>query len=168
MLWALLAGFCLSGAEACSEQPALGPVIEAASTHLAAFERFERWAQRSIESDVRLRGLQALRETLFAPLRRDRTVAWAEVQSEDGRVLPYRTPLADTVLSFVPIETAALGRVMVAVCAACKQPGQTSDCVVIERPKARRATRVRMAFCKLEAEPQAIAAEPKPRARRLK
>ncbi|HET8937312.1 MAG TPA: hypothetical protein VFN67_27910 [Polyangiales bacterium] len=164
MLSTLLAGFCLSGAEACSEQPALGPVIDAASSHLATFERFERWAQRSVESDVRMRGVQALRETLFAPLRRDRSVLWAEVQSEDGRVLPYRTPFAGAELSFVPIETAALGRVLVAVCAECKQPGQ-SACVVIERSKARRATRVRMGFCKVDAEPQVSAAEGRRRSR---
>ena len=164
MLSTLLTGFCLSGTQACSEQPALGPVIDAASTHLATFERFERWAQRSVESDVRMRGVQALHETLFAPLRRDRTVAWAEVQAGDGKVLMYRTPLADAELSFVPIETAALGRVLVAVCEACKQPGQ-SECVVIERAKARRATRVRMGFCKLESEPQVSAAESRRRSR---
>lgn len=163
-----MAGSCLSAAAGCSEQPALAPVIDAASPHLATFERFERWAQRSIESDVRLRGLQALRETLFAPLRRDRTVVWAEVQATDGRVLPYRTPLADAALSFVPIETPALGRVLVAVCDACKQAAESSGCVVIERPKAKRATRVRMAFCKPVDEPQASAAEPKTRSKQLK
>ena len=158
MLLTLMVGSCLSGAAACSAQPALAPVIDAASPHFAAFERFERWAERSVESDVRMRGVQALRETLFAPLRRDRAVAWAEVRPQDGQVLQYRTPLAEAALSFVPIETAALGRVLVAV--------HSNNCVLIERPKDRRAAaRVRMAFCNPASEPQASAKKSRPRSR---
>jgi hypothetical protein len=140
-------------------------VVSAASGHFAAFERFERWALRSVTSDLRMRGLHALRETLFAPLRRARSVAWAEVQWDGGQSLQYRTPLADSALSFVPIEAEALGRVLVAVCEPCKQAGQTSDCVVIARPKEQRSTRVRMAFCKPVEEPQASVPKRKPRAK---
>lgn len=164
-----MASLCLSSTPGCSEQPALGSAVAAASAHLAAFERFERWAQRSVDSDVRLRGVQALRETLFAPLRRERSVAWAEVLWDGGQALQYRTPLAESALSFVPIEAPALGRVLVAVCEACKQPAQSTDCVVIARPQGeRRQARVRMAFCKPEQEPRASIQKSKPRPQRAK
>jgi hypothetical protein len=158
LLFALTVGICPS----CSEQRELRPAMAAASEHFAAFERFERWAVRSVRSDVRLQGKLALRETLFAPLRHNRVVAWADVHWESDQLLTYRDPIPDAQLTLVPIEAPSLGRVLVAVCEACKQAGQGSECVVIERPERQRPARVRMAFCKVEPEPQVSA--PKPRA----
>jgi hypothetical protein len=162
MLLALAAESCLVG---CSEQPALAPALTAASSHFAAFERFERWALRSVSSDVRLHGDGALRETLFAPLRRDREVLWADVQWDSDQVLAYRKPLADAELKFVPIEAPRLGRVMVALCEPCEGAGEGRECVVIERveKKKKRPARVRMAFCEapvLGAEAGSVAKPP--------
>lgn|GEM_PF-4420963 len=163
MLFALTVGTCPS----CSEQRAVGPTMAAASEYFAAFERFERWAVRSISSDVRLQGQLALRETLFAPLRHNRTVAWADVHWEPGQDLAYRKPIPDEQLPLVPIEAPSLGRVLVATCEACKQDAKSSDCVVIERPAKQRPARVRMAFCKVAPEPQVSAPKPKsPRAKK--
>jgi hypothetical protein len=122
--------------------------LDAASSHFVAFERFERWAERSVDSDVRLQGEQALRETVFAPLRRDREVVWADVQVDRRQVLAYRTPLADAALHFTPIEAPTLGRVQVAKCEACADAEHSRDCVVIARPAGRAPARVRMAFCR--------------------
>ena len=159
MLFALTVGTCAS----CSEQHAVGPTMAAAAQYLAAFERFERWAVRSISSDVRLQGQLALRETLFAPLRHNRAVAWADVHWEPAQDLAYRNPIADDQLPLVPIEAPSLGRVLVAVCEACEQEGHTSDCVVIERPARQRPARVRMAFCKVAPEPQVTPKQKSPR-----
>ena len=139
--------------------------MAAASQYFAAFERFERWALRSVSSDVRLQGQLALRETLFAPLRHNRAVAWADVHWEPNQELAYKKPIADEQLPLVPIEAPSLGRVLVAVCEACKQDGH-SDCVVIERPVRQRPARVRIAFCKVAPAPQVSA--PKPKAQRVK
>lgn len=157
MLFALTVGTCLG----CSERRELGPVMTAASEHFAVFERFERWAVRSAGSDIRLQGQLALRETMFAPLRHNRAVAWADVHWEPDQDLAYRTPVPDEQLQLVPIEAPSLGRVLVAPCEACKQEGHSKDCVVIERPPKQRPARVRMAFCKVEREPQASASKPK-------
>jgi hypothetical protein len=131
--------------------------MASASEHFAAFERFERWAVRSVSSDVRLQGQLALREILFAPLRHNRAVAWADVHWEPNQDLAYKAPIADAELQLVPIEAPTLGRVLVASCAGCNQDGQRDECVVIERPVKQRPARVRMAFCKVEREPQASA-----------
>ena len=146
MLVTLTAATCLSEAAACSEQAAVGSARNAAAGYFAAFERFERWAERSVSSDVRLQGEQALRETVFAPLRRDRDVLWAEVLVDERQVLAYRTPLPDAALKFTPIEAPTLGRVQVALCDACD--AKQGECVVIARPATRRFARVRMAFCR--------------------
>jgi hypothetical protein len=164
VLFALTVGTCPS----CSEQRAVGPTMAAASEYFAAFERFERWAVRSVGSDVRLQGQLALRETLFAPLRHNRTVAWADVHWEPGQELAFRTPIPDEQLPLVPIEAPSLGRVLVAACEACKQETKSNDCVVIERPAKQRPARVRMAFCKAAPEPQVSAPKPKPQTPRPK
>lgn len=142
--------------------------MAAASEYFAAFERFERWAVRSISSDVRLQGPLALRETLFAPLRHNRAVVWADVHWELSQTLAYRKPIPDEQLPLVPIEAPSLGRVLVAVCEACKEAGHSSDCVVIERPARQRPARIRMAFCKVAPEPQVSAPKPKPQPPRAK
>lgn len=142
--------------------------MAAASEHFAAFERFERWAVRSVSSDIRLQGQLALRETLFAPLRHNRSVAWADVHWQPNQDFAYRTPLPDEQLELVPIEAPSLGRVLVAHCEACQQEGHSKDCVVIERPPKQRPARVRMAFCKVAREPQANAPKPKPAQPRAK
>ena len=148
--------------------------MEAASEHLAAFERFERWAVRSARSDLRWQGQLALRETLFAPLRNNHAVAWAEVHWEPDQVLSYREPIPDEQLQLLPIEGAALGRLLVASCAACRPEAQAGDCVVIERPPKQRPARVRVAFCslartsELDAPPSSAPQRPrKPRAQTL-
>ena len=47
---------------------------------MAHFERFERWAHRTLSADGLRAGPGALSETLFAPMRRDRSVRgiWVE------------------------------------------------------------------------------------------
>ena len=165
MLFALTVGTCPS----CAEQRDIGPVMAAASEQFATFERFERWAVRSVRSDVRLQGQLALRETLFAPLRHNRAVAWADVHWEPNQDLAYRNPIPDAELTLVPIEAPSLGRVLVALCEACKQEGHSRDCVVIERPAKQRPARVRMAFCKVAPEPQVSTPKhkaPAPRAKK--
>ena len=152
MLVALAAGTCLSEAAACSERDTVGAVRDAAASHFAAFERFERWAERSVSSDVRLQGEQALRETVFAPLRGAREVVWAEVRVDARQVLTYRTPLADVELRFTPIEAPTLGRVQVALCPACASNKAERECVVIARAAGRRHAEVRIAFCSTEPE----------------
>lgn len=164
MLFALTVGTCPS----CSEQRAVGPTMAAAAEYFAAFERFERWAVRSVSSDVRLQGQLALRETLFAPVRYNRAVAWADVHWEPGQALAYRKPIPDEQLPLVPIEAPSLGRVLVATCEACRQEAKSSDCVVIERPAKQRPARVRMAFCKVAPEPQVSAPKSKPQPARSK
>jgi len=162
VLIALTVGTCSS----CSEQRAVGPTMAAASEYFAVFERFERWALRSVSSDIRLQGPLALRETLFAPLRHNRAVAWADVHFELNQELAYRQPIPDAQLPLVPIDAPSLGRVLVAACEACKQEGHTGDCVVIERPERQRPARVRMAFCRVAASPQV--STPKQKAPRSK
>jgi hypothetical protein len=171
MFVALAAGTCLSEV-ACSEHKAVDTALQAASGHFVAFERFERWAERSVGSDVRLQGEPALRETVFAPLRRDHDVVWADVQVDTRQVLSYRTPLADAALQFTPIEAPTLGRVQVALCEACADKEQRRECVVIARPAGRWPARVRMAFCRStqlqSPEPTiAEATAPKPAAAKL-
>jgi hypothetical protein len=152
----LTAGTSLSGVSSCADRPALAPAaFAAASNHFAAYARFERWALRSVDSDVRMDGEAALREMLFAPLRRDHAVAWAEVTSERNLALTYRTPLSDAALRFVPIDAPSLGRVQIATCETCKkQDGTARACVQIERPnEPTRRTHVRMAFCEPDSVP---------------
>jgi hypothetical protein len=155
----LLAATCLSTAAACSERQAVASARDAAASYFAEFERFERWAERSVSSDVRLQGEQALRETVFAPLRGEREVVWADVRVDERQVLAYRSPLADAALRFTPIEAPTLGRVLVALCPQCEGPHE-QKCVVIARSVGRRSARVRMAFCRssqLQAAPPEVA-----------
>ncbi|HEX4354249.1 MAG TPA: hypothetical protein VHZ95_15075 [Polyangiales bacterium] len=108
-------------------QNRIGDAVDASKRHFAAFARFESWAERVEQSDVALRGEAALRETMFAPVRSDRAVLWAEVRAEAGYPLQFPAPLALDDLTFVNVDGAELGPLRVAV---------SSDCRVLRRPHA--------------------------------
>jgi hypothetical protein len=139
---------------ACTRQPpALDLAVQAASTHLSAFHRFEVWADRVLHSDVALRGDQALREAAFAPLRGDDSIVWAELRDERGQLLVFGQTIETQTLGFLPISADELGTLQVA-----QNPCPTSHshekdnpqtCVVIMRPDARLGishAQLRMAF----------------------
>jgi len=98
----------------------------AASLHMTTFARFEGWAQRVARSDVALHGDQALHEAMFAPLRGEQSVLWAEVRDDTGKALQFQAPIALEALAFVKIDGAELGALRVAV---------SKDCRAASRPK---------------------------------
>jgi hypothetical protein len=137
---------------ACAREPtSLADASQAASSHLATFARFERWATRVERTDVQLRGEQALREATFAPLRADRSVLWAEVEANTGPALQFASPIDVQPLAFVQVDIPQLGRLKVATSDACRPAAPlhapSTPCVVIARESAgASSTSVRMAF----------------------
>lgn len=125
-MMALVLGFC----GACSGEASIADATRAATPHLGAFGRFERWAQRVATSDVRLRGAEALREATFAPLRSDAMVLWADLQSDPKTRSEFARPIQLGTLKFQHLEARELGALKVAVSPDCR-PGVR--CVVIER-----------------------------------
>jgi hypothetical protein len=157
-LAAALGGLSAAGS-GCSEKQGLGEVVAISGRHYSAFDHFEHWAARTLSSDVRLNGVAALREAVFAPLRRDRSVLWAEIHAEAGPKLQYKKPPSDLSLHFVPIDAPGLGRVEVALCEPCELPKKAKGtCVVIARPSDRARTHVRVAYCSV-AQPEAHASK---------
>jgi hypothetical protein len=148
--WTVL--WALALADACAREPAdLEGASRAASSHLATFARFERWAMRMEQTDVQLRGEQARREATFAPLRADRSVLWAEVNDGEHPTLQHAAPIDVAQLAFVSVDVPQLGRVMVAQSDTCHvadpKRSQTIPCVVIARASGTaKSTNVRMAF----------------------
>jgi hypothetical protein len=110
---------------------------DAAALHLAAFARFSSWAERVARSDVGLRGELALRETMFAPLRANRAVVWAEVRPDAGYPLQFPAPLLLDGLHFVSIDGGELGPLRVALSDACRVSGRqhapSGPCVIIAK-----------------------------------
>lgn len=164
MLLAALGAWAVqAGCGGCSDAPELAEVVEASADHFASFEHFERWTQRTLSSDVALRGAQALREAVFAPLRRDPSVLWAQVLPESGPALRYNDPAPDTgaALRFMHVTAPALGRVHVALCEPCQKqrPEPAATCVVIARPPRPGRAGVRVAFCNKLTAAQAHAAK---------
>ena len=60
-----------------------------ARPHLPAFVRFERWVHRALTAGLDFDGRGSLSEAVFAPIRRDWTVAgaWVEAARHPGRPL---------------------------------------------------------------------------------
>jgi hypothetical protein len=110
---------------------------DAAALHLAAFARFSSWTERVVRSDVGLRGELALRETMFAPLRANRAVVWAEVRADAGYPLQFPAPLLLDGLRFVNIDGGELGALRVALSDDCRvsgrQRGPSGPCVIIAK-----------------------------------
>jgi hypothetical protein len=124
---------------------------DAAAAHLPTFARFASWSERVVRSDVGLRGELALRETMFAPLRGNRAVVWAEVRAEAGYPLQFPAPLLLEGLHFVNIDGGQLGALRVALSSDCRVSGrrqpEAGPCVVIAKaPRAGGEAPLTMAF----------------------
>jgi hypothetical protein len=136
---ALLTVLCVVG---CGPR-GVADASEAAGAHLATFARFASWSERVARSDVGLRGELALRETMFAPLRGDRAVVWAEVRGEAGYPLQFPAPLLLEGLHFVNIDGGQLGALRVALSNDCPVSGrrqpEAGPCVVIAKAPSGRA-----------------------------
>ena len=134
---------------ACSGERPLADASRAAAPHFTTFARFERWAQRIGDSDVRLRGPDAVREATFAPLRSEPDVLWAELE-RDRRQMQLATPLPAASLHFVRIDAPEVGALKVAITEHCGAPGSRANaqrCVVLARdPGASHPSAIRIAF----------------------
>jgi hypothetical protein len=134
---ALLAVLCAVG---CGPS-CVADAADAAALHFATFARFASWSERVARSDVGLRGELALRETMFAPLRGDRAVVWAEVRGEAGDPLQFPAPLLLDGLHFVNIDGGKLGPLRVALSNNCRVSGRQrlvdGACVVIAKAPSR-------------------------------
>jgi len=77
--WAALL-FCAALPACAPDQTDLEGVERALQPRMAHFERFERWAHRTLSADGVTSGPGALTETLFAPMRRDQSIrgVWVE------------------------------------------------------------------------------------------
>jgi hypothetical protein len=134
---------------ACSGERPLADATRAAAPHYSTFARFERWAQRIGESDVRLRGPDAVREATFAPLRSEPDVLWAELEA-DRRQMQLATPLPAKALHFVRVDAPEVGALKVALAEHCGVPGSRANgqrCVVLARePGPSHPSTIRIAF----------------------
>ena len=87
---ALVAGAVL--AVGCGGEADAAALRQRAEPLLADFERFDRWARRTLAADLALRDPVALEEALFAPIRRDDAIvaAWVERVGPDARAAGFR------------------------------------------------------------------------------
>ena len=102
-------------------------VAEAASRFVPTFARFESWSRRTARSDLAFQGEQALRDVMFAPLRGDHRVLWAQVTGDHGQDLQYLKPINVDALDFVTVEGRDLGALRVALSDQCPHPRATDQ-----------------------------------------
>lgn len=92
-----------------------GRAAELLEPHRDSFASYDRWARRTLSAYAAMRDGDAVEETLFAPVRRQRQLLAVWVRRGDGSVRALRDPREMPEVNWAEVRDPQLGPIRVAI-----------------------------------------------------